>query len=288
MKKPMLALGLACAACSDDFSPGSLVDKARVLAVRADTPFALPGSQVQLTALAYDPGGRELQWGWGTCEAPSSSSPVECVRATAFERLQIGTDLTTHTLTVPDTRATSLGVVVIACPGNIERGRTETLPVVCRDARGDALPLSEFEIGLKRIFLRDSSLNQNPAITAVMLAGEDWPEQPAATLPCTDDRCREFEPLRIELRADGASERSVDAAGLPITEQSVLQFYATAGAFDDDLKLASAGRNTWRARREDAGKLVRFWFVVRDDRGGVSWAERTLQVPARSPGPDAR
>ncbi|HEX5660469.1 MAG TPA: hypothetical protein VFX59_24910 [Polyangiales bacterium] len=275
----ILVLLLGASACSDDFDPGSLVTKTRVLAVQADTPFALPGQEVHLSALVYDPEDRALTWAWGECEAVESTAAVDCLRQTSFESLKIGPDLTTHTLTVPNVSTRYAGVVVIACPGTVEAGTTQTIPIVCRDAAGNALPLSEFEIGLKRIFLRDSSLNMNPQIDGLTIAGVDWSADLVPSALCKDDACSEFADQEIVVRADGASEQSVDAAGLPIKEQSVIQFYATGGEFEDDFKLASAGDMKWHAKREDAGKRIEFWFVVRDDRGGVSWIERSLQVP---------
>ncbi len=279
-KTPLMVMALcALAACSDDFDPGSLVNKTRVLAVQADTPFALPGQQVQLHALAYDPLGRSLSWGWGECEDATSAAAVDCLRQTNFDSLQIGPDVTTHTFTVPSTRSSYAGVVVIACPGTIERGDTQTIPIVCRDANGNALPLDEFEIGMKRIYLRPSDLNQNPRIDGLSYDGSAWTAETTPTTRCKKEDCSQYVDEKIVVTADGASEHSVDAQGLPITEQSVIQYYATGGEFDDELKLASAGDNKWHAKKEDAGKLIRFWFVVRDDRGGVSWIERSLQVP---------
>jgi hypothetical protein len=282
VNKTMIALGALLSmttACSDDFDPSSLVTKTRVLAVQADTPFALPGQEVHLRALAYDPEGRSLSWGWGQCAALESTAAVDCLRQSSFSELEIGADLTTHTMTLQDTGASYAGVVVIACPGTLEAGTTQTIPIVCRDASGKALPLSEFEIGLKRIYLRDSSLNANPQLDGLTFEGAPWTEDTVPTARCKKADCSEYADQEIVVRADGASEQSVDSEGLPIREQSVIQFYATGGEFDDDVKLASAGDTKWHAKPEDAGKRLRFWFVVRDDRGGVSWIERALQVP---------
>jgi hypothetical protein len=273
-----LLLG-ASVGCSGDFDPGSLVTKLRVLAVAADQAFALPGQTVNLEALAYDPKQRALSWGWGSCEALESTNAIDCLRQTSFARLQIGADRTQHTLTVPETSASYLGVVVVVCPGTIQAGSTDTLPIACVDTEGNALPLDEFEVGLKRIFVRDSGLNHNPQIQGVSLDGADWSEQAVPSATCKQQPCRAYADQKIVVRADGASEQSVDLQGLPINEQAVVQFYATGGEFDDDVKLASDADNQWRARAEDAGKRITFWFVVRDDRGGVSWIERTLQVP---------
>jgi hypothetical protein len=273
----------ATVGCSDELEPGSLVNKLRVLAVAADQPFALPGQTVNLEALAYDPQQRALSWGWGSCEALESTNAIDCLRQTSFAQLQIGADRTQHTLTIPQTSARYLGVVVVACPGTIQAGSTETLPIACVDAEGNALPLDEFEVGLKRIFVRDSGLNHNPQIQGVSLDGADWTEQAMPSATCKQQPCRAYADQKIVVRADDASEQSVDLQGLPIREQAVVQFYATGGEFDADVKLASDADNQWYAKAEDAGKRITFWLVVRDDRGGVSWVERSLQVPSSRP-----
>lgn len=277
----MILSALLCStvACSDDFDPGSLVNKLRVLAVSADQPFAMPGQTVMLEALAYDPEQRAISWGWGTCKASESTNAVDCLRQTSFAQLEMGADRTKYSLTVPLTSASYVGVVVVACPGTIQAGSTDTLPIACVDEMGNPLPLEQFEVGLKRIFVRDSSLNSNPVLQGVTLEGADWTEQTAASAVCKQQPCSDYADQKIVLRADGASEQSVDLQGSPITEQSVVQFYATGGEFDADVKLASEPDTKWHANPEDAGKRITFWFVVRDDRGGVSWVERSLQVP---------
>jgi len=77
---------LALTACDPDFDPGTQVDSLRVLAVRADSPFAHPGDTVHLSALSYDPAGRAINWAWAACPSPAGSSVEDCldqVRASA-------------------------------------------------------------------------------------------------------------------------------------------------------------------------------------------------------------
>jgi hypothetical protein len=278
-KHVWIALSVLLCACSDDFDPGSLVAKLRLLAVSADKPFALPGDSVHLEALAYDPQARAISWGWGTCEADESTSAVDCLRNASTASLRIGAQ-TEFDLQLPQTAASYVGVVVVACPGSIVDGVTETIPIACVDAQGNHLALDEFELGMKRIFLRDSNLNHNPQIQAVQWNDADWSGQAIDECAKTENgACSKYAEHEVRLRVDGANEDSVNAQGTPIREQSVVQFYATGGEFEDDVKLVSDPVTKWHAKREDAGKAITFWFVVRDDRGGVSWVERTMQVP---------
>lgn len=282
----MLSLSLLIAtslpACSDDLDPSSWVNELRLLAVQADSPFALPGQRVKLDALAFDPEGRALSWAWGTCVDAASTVATDCLHTLSFESLTIAPDQTSHSLLVPATDAPYVGVAVVVCPGTIGAGTTAGIPVTCTDTSGRKLSISEFEVGVKRIAVRDPSLNKNPAISEVTWEGAPWPEGELKTSVCKtvkDGVCDEFVEHKLSLLAPDASELSVDRDDEPVKESVVLQFYATGGAFEDDVRLFDTGNNTWHARREDAGKLVTFWFVVRDDRGGVSWTSRELRVP---------
>lgn len=278
----LLSLLNLCIGCGDDFAAPSLVSDLRLLAVQADQPFARAGDQVKLRALAHDPEQRTLTWAWGTCSADASSLALDCLRATSFESLTIAENRTEHTLLVPAEAQTYLGVVVAVCPGAIVRGDSYGVPITCVDGSGRALPLTEFELGVKRIFVRDPALNTNPTFSEVLWDGAPWPEQEVKLSTCRRTEnvtCVAWTEHAIELRAPGAAEQSVDRDGAPFEELAVVQFYATGGEFENDLRNAAEARTTWEAHAEDSGELVTLWFVVRDDRGGVSWSTRQVRVP---------
>lgn len=273
---------LVLAGCDPDFEPASRVTELRVLAVQADQPFALPGQQVQLRALYHDPLGRDLSWGWGLCFDETSSLAIDCLRALSFESLTIGAAHSEHRVEIPDNGAPYVGVVVIVCPGSIVSGDTLGVPVACVDPDGRPLPREQFELGLKRIYVRDPALNQNPTFSELLWDGAPWPDDEVKDTACTrveDGVCTAWAEHTLELRAPDAAEQSVDREGHPLAEQAVIQLYANGGEFGDDLRIASDARTTWRARGGDAGKVVTLWFVLRDDRGGVSWLTRSLRVP---------
>jgi hypothetical protein len=68
----VIALISSLFACSDDLpnADGALVDKLRILAVRADRPEVAPDERAVLSALVMDPkgGGRALTWTWLACD----------------------------------------------------------------------------------------------------------------------------------------------------------------------------------------------------------------------------
>jgi hypothetical protein len=277
-----LSLATSLAACSDDMDPSSWVNELRLLAVQADSPFVVPGQTVALHALAYDPAGRTLSWGWGTCIDAGSTLVTDCLHKLNFDELSVATSETTHTLVVPATDATYVGVAVVVCPGTIERGTTAGIPVTCVDASGRTLSISEFEVGVKRLYVRDPALNHNPSISGLTWDGSPWPEGEIKTSACKTTKagaCEEFVEHELTVLAPDASEVSVDRDQNPIQESAVVQFYATGGKFEDDVRLFDTASNTWHAQRADAGQLLTFWFVLRDDRGGVSWTSRQVQVP---------
>ena len=278
----LLAHAMFLTACAKELDPPSRIEELRLLAVEADQPFALPGDEVQLTALAVDPAQRPLSWGWGVCIDPSSSQAVDCLHTVQFESLTIGADLTTHSLVVPETNAPSVGIAVVVCPGTIAKGTTATMPVACLDEHGAALDISAFELGLKRIYRRDPALNQNPRITGILWDGAPWAEGEVKQDTCArlkNGSCDELTEHTLTVLAPGAAEMSIDTNGAAIKETAVVQFFATGGKFEDEVRFYDDAHSKWRARTEDQGKLQTFWFVVRDDRGGVSFTSRKAQTP---------
>jgi hypothetical protein len=297
-----LGAAVSLAGCGADFDPGSRVVGTRVLAVQADRPYAHPGEQVALSALAYDTQGRPLEWAWTTCVDPISTAVPACLLAIGQEiargappPFQAGT-ASSATVTVPSDALSRLpesargsaymGVLIVTCPGHIDLGgNTGELPLACVDASGRALALDEFEIGVKRVFLREHDRNANPVIASVTWDGAPWAEGDVKEVsPCASatenryDRCDgEKHTLAAHVTAE-SFESGVDERGAPFTEELVIQHYATEGIFEYDARVASSPDSGWVARAGASGKTVTIWLVARDDRGGMSWATRQVRV----------
>jgi hypothetical protein len=301
--KAALRLSVAAAAlelaqaCGGDFDPGSRVTGLRVLAVRADAPYAAPGQTVHLEALVVDPRQRELTWAWGLCVNPASSTAPACVAALDPSTLIIEEGRSTFDVTLPNDVITSLpaaagahasvGAVVVVCPGELTQ-KSGSLPFRCVDAAGGrALGTDAFVVGVKRIFARTADKNENPVIGRVTWDGADWPVADVKdVVPCGESgndygACTANEQHVITVDVPQASiESGVDSFGATFREQVVVQYYASEGIFEHDVRLASDSRTGWTARRGAAGRTVQMWFVVRDDRGGVAWEERHVRVAA--------
>lgn len=265
------------AACGGDFDPGSRVSKLRVLAVQSDRPFARPGEEVSLGTLAFDPEGRALTYGFALCRNPKTSSVLECLGGADPAPLAIGPDGNLR-LTVPE--VSTLGVVVAACPGAL-RYQGGPLPFVC-DVGGRALPLESFELGVKRIFLRSRDRNENPRIDGVSWDGAPWPEnETREATRCGEDtnafdECPEKLAHRIDVAAS-PPEAGRDETGADFRERQVVQYYASEGIFEFEMRTTDSPTTRWLPRRSSPGE-VRMWIVVRDDRGGVTWTERRMTI----------
>ena len=73
-------------------------------------------------------------------------------------------------------------------------------------------------------------------------------------------------------------EAGVDEFGRDFSEELVVQHYATEGIFEYEVRIADQPETRWVARQAASGQELRLWFVARDDRGGVSVAERRVRV----------
>jgi hypothetical protein len=294
-----ITCAMTCAlACGGDFDPASRVTNLRVLAVRADAPYASPGETVHLEALAVDPAARAIAWGWGLCINPASPSAPGCLAALERSTVLIEKGLSTFDFVLPNDVISSLpptvtghaavGTVVVACPGELAL-RGGSIPFACVDsASGQTLTTDEYVVGVKRIFARATDKNDNPIIGGVSWDGAEWlPSEIKDVTACAESgndygACSPSEQHLVTVSVPEAStESGVDSFGAPFREQVVVQYYASEGIFEHDVRLAGNATTGWTARRESAGHSITMWFVVRDDRGGVAWTERQIRVAAR-------
>jgi hypothetical protein len=285
-------------ACGGDFEPGSRVTDLRVLAVRADAPYAAPRETVHLEALAVDPQERAITWGWGLCINPASPSAAGCLARLDASTIVIEKGKTTFDFTLPGdvidalpagaAGHASVGAVVAACPGDLAVG-LGSIRFSCMDPlSGRTLTPSEYVVGVKRVFARATDKNDNPIIDRVTWDGVDWPRSEVKdVVPCDENAndygaCTTREQHVVAVAIPEASiESGLDSFRAPFQEQVIAQYYATEGIFEHDVRLASDTATGWTARRASARRMVTMWVVVRDDRGGVAWEERQIRVAER-------
>lgn len=275
-------------ACGESFAPASRLTDLRLLAVAADPPAAAPGEEVKLDALYHDRRERPLEWGYAYCDAQTSSAALDCARSIDPDSLVVATDTPQQVITMPEltgdtARATAQGVAVIVCPGRIVAGDTEGIPIAC-EVDGQPLALNAFEIGVKRVFYREQSDNQNPQIAELRWDGEPWAEDDVKRVTACDrdtddvEECPTSTRHALSVDAADAAQDYTDPSGAQAREQAVVQFYADGGSFEHEARTPEDAETRWVARRSDAGKTLRLFFVVRDSRGGVSWITRSVEV----------
>jgi hypothetical protein len=274
---PKVCFALFCFAsanCGNDFDPVSKVESVRILASRADKPYAKPGDSVELDLLAAD--GRKdpatpmaLFWIPTPCVDPPDEAYDNCYPA--FEgTFARGVDLTSQlvsgprlSLAIPGdilarSASTQSGVPYanvfafsIACAGHVEyvgqRGSSrQAVPFACFDAGGSELGADDFVFAYSRVFVFADRSNANPVIEAVTLDGQ--PIDPAVGLaldPCaTPSKTGETStcPTSTLDVVVPSSSQEIDPSdigldGNLLREGLWVDYYVTGGKVRDDVRI---------------------------------------------------
>lgn len=302
---PLVAVG-----CGEELDPAGRVTDFRLIAVRADKPYAAPGEQVQISTLFHEPFGRPITWAWATCVGPKDTTVNGCLAkvvedARASGRspfVSMGIDRSAFSTTVPanildglDPKvATSafVGVVTVGCPGTIAVRELGTLkqgelPFRCIEAGSNQeLSYDRFVVSAKRIYARRTERNENPSLTAVTFDGATWPEDEVKEVgACSNDpavafaQCENADKHEIGVVIPPeAAEKGTNEGGTVFDEDVVVQYYATEGLFEFEARTRESPKTTWTARAKSRGREQTFWFVARENRGGVTWTSRKVRV----------
>jgi len=307
-------LALAACGCTGKLPPPSLVDRFRVLAVRAEPPEVQPGAAAALDLLIVDPyapaEGRPRSFLWLACATPSGTSAAACAQfATDPSAALPGVATGDLTISSCDDQAGSLtggGLCLIGMnetaayvpPADFlvagDESRVVTLFVAAATGDTDAISCvmqmvnegsmaTDCQVSYKRLTVSSSTTpNQNPGLATVTLDDAELPDGDVTTVG----------PGKHVLTAtavDGSAEAYTDTKGTAQTETLLLSWYVAAPAPGDptstrepgDLtlyrtELPTTDDETYTAPAE-AGDVV-LWVVVRDDRGGVGWLQRNLSA----------
>jgi hypothetical protein len=270
------AIAIAASSCAPaGFQSGSIVSSVRILASRADQPYARPGSTVSLQLLAYDgrPGKPEpmtIYWIPLPCMNPLNDAYYNCFAQLAAAGAGApadggaslpGLDLTAlptgpaFQFTVPDDAIATHPVVAgtqipyglaivfnIACAGHLELvpldpGNVQSPPVGCFDAQHNRLGPDDYVFGFTRVYAYDDLTNANPFQT---LDSSIAPEAIGTIdMPrCAPGSCPQ---LRIGPVVPASSQEvdptQHDANQNVLKEQIWAEFFSTFGSFGDDVRL---------------------------------------------------
>jgi hypothetical protein len=182
-------------------------------------------------------------------------------------------------------------VVFVACPGRLEpqlagSGSRTDIPLKCFDnSTGEELGSDKFTIGIKRVFIREKDENPDPRIASVLWDGQPWPETEVKTLEAVCDadksdfsKCDNPKHTITPQMQQPFADVGTDELGQSFNEQVIIQYYATEGMFENDVKRAVDPETRFAGRRGKSGPHT-LWILTRDNRGGVSWVKRQFIVP---------
>ncbi|MDP2309689.1 MAG: hypothetical protein Q8P18_26955 [Pseudomonadota bacterium] len=292
----MILLTLATACSSPQFTQQWLIDRTRVLAVRAEPPEPAPGAVVTLSALVVDPDG-DPEVAWVACSLPVDCPDYAAVQelaaadtgamtsdelaawqadATAAGFLGFGVGLSPTLLVLgagPPDGGPDTGLPDTGFPDTGSAPRSSELTVVL-----DAIPAGKgladvtlgdaeaTEIGTKSISVADSETpNQNPTVTSLSIDGE------------SEATVSRGEAVSLEATlADGSAESYADADGETQTEEPTVSYYVSGGTLVQSIVAADDAEVSWTA--PESSGTVRLWAIVRDGRGGTDWLVETVTV----------
>lgn len=262
--------------CSSDFAPKNQVTGIRILAARADVPYARPGESVRVQTLAHD--GRaapaspmRVFWFPAPCVDPIAGQYFGCFPL--FEALYpAGVDLTPSlvegdelSITVPDDalanavarpgqgeRYATAFVFMVACAGHVERVARRgnlgpnALPVACFDESGRQLGPDDFVFGFTRVFVFDERRNAIPELGGVTFDGKPVdPENGVVTGTCVKDASGECKTVKLDVTFDDSAAEvdpdNVDSAGNVGRETIYVDWFTSIGKFQTNRKILFDG-----------------------------------------------
>jgi hypothetical protein len=311
--RALIPLTLAAAtACAPDFVPYNQLDRLRVLALRAEPMQVGFGASSTLTPLTHVPSGEAPAYRWSWCPFTTGSADGYTCAVTEAE-LQQAADASLPVGTTFDVPSFELGneetaifvnpfppeLLRNACAGLIGEGGAPAGAVPdCRRSfpitvRLDLSTATEALTAVRRIDLVVEGIlspNQNPQLAGLRAAGDgvDFDAAPSVAEDGSTPIDREADvELFVELD-EAEAEAFVAEDGESAREQLVLTWFVEAGETEvtrtafvsGRIGLDDARRNRWTtpARAELARDPARLVVVIRDDRGGVGWVDRTVTL----------
>jgi hypothetical protein len=310
-----IALWTVGGGCNNNLPSASLVDKLRVLAVRAEPPELAPGEETALSLLAVEPhvpmagapAPAPLTAYWIACALPTGQASVlPCgVGAGSTPPTDLGDGLSSR-YRVPDdllAGGASATVLITVAVADTEAGAQQCVADIIAN---NGLPTDPDHcvISLKRLQVSDPAQrtvapNANPLLAAFTVRSEAAVDQQLEdgtatwTVPAKHD-ADEWQP--IAERQKGSAEKKADGT----YEALSVSWFTTAGHVDGgrsiylpegcndpaacaDQEPELFATTSWYSPTdsEAAGRVaddgvVTFWAVLRDDRGGVGWKTGTF------------
>ncbi|MCG3174343.1 MAG: hypothetical protein GMKNLPBB_02572 [Myxococcota bacterium] len=287
------ALTMAIAGCGEDLPRPEIVEKLRVLGVRADRPeIALDElftAEVRMDALVADPkgAGRPITYAWGVCGFEIGGSAFTEFDCTGPRSAIPGSPEKTWTFRVFDAVTATIAAIpelrdnFASRPPGSGGGSTggsfafpkEGIPVLVslKVTAGE-----ESVTALKRVIIREKPpLNGNPRLAGVL--ADKKVLTPGAVNLLESGRFIKLDPVPVEGSAEPYPKIQLDGSTKLVGEDLVYSFYTTAGRLDSFRSAASEDSDasifqTPVIASGDTANLM-LWVVMRDARGGIDWLE---------------
>jgi hypothetical protein len=258
----------AAGCSSEDTAPDrrSLVQRLRVLAIRAEPPEVAPHEVSQVTALAVDPRTTSIAVQWTRCTEPPLAGELvnpDCLSGGDADLLP------------PIGCGPSVAVVMPAVDpstlGAPDASGGLYLPLIAHVAAGSEASLADYRLRLAGPAPR----NQNPLLEGVFRIADDGSavalDDAAPTTAHAGDQ--------ITLRASFApgSRETYSVGGQLHTETLTIAWFATAGSFTDEH--TPDGFDTVLRLDADlpaSSGAIDLWVVGRDERGGTDFLHRSI------------
>lgn len=296
-RRGTMLLVLAISGCHDALDQRlAIVDRPRVLAIRAEPPEVTPGASVTLTALLAGPGGPlSASPAWSLCTAPKPPTEDASVADGCLADANAITDLgtaATITATIPRDACRVFGPDVVA--SGFRPRAPDATGGYYQPVRSNA-PSFELAFGFVRITcnLANASgdlaeqykttyvANTNPSLTGLAIDGVRIDPARPANVPADHDVT-----LTTGWPADAAESFlyfEPDAMELVTRREAMrVSWFATGGDLAVDASAITADdpalvvSTTWHTPNEPGPTWV--WLVLRDSRGGIATATFAITV----------
>ena len=291
-----LAVALCNAGCDEALKRVSLIEETRVLGARVEVESdpsrgsPAPGEPATLRWFVVAPDGEpSFSYALAVCAAPLTNSGLPTCAGAPFasaERVEPSDDPARLDFTVPDELDLSATPHAFAhgliCP---DSALTLALDGAASCVTGTGTDVAfEFALG-------GDEQNRNPSFAPDALTLDDEPWPASAAVACDDADLRRVtgksrHRLQVAL-ADSDFEWLTQPTSVdPARETLLVSPFANAGKLSNGFLSLAADtpieerQVNWDAPAlaDDLPRLVRFYFVVRDARGGQDFTERRLCV----------
>lgn len=273
---------LILAGCGTNLPKQSIIDKLRVLAVRAEPAElvitdSLPATT--LTALAVQPSGAAIELQWALCPLPANVPPPASLDCPESYGIGLPSDMAgVARLDLADPRTQSFWDVLYSTADGtpltdaqrLSLLATGTSAVAGFSATSGAEQLNGFaEIPLRRA---GGPINHNPSLTGLLVNGAELPADGSGILASG---------VKVRLQPVPAPDAKEDTGnGL---EALNFSFFATAGDIaslrsTDQTSTGELVDSSIDYTAPNSTGSIQLWVVVRDGRGGVGWITRAALV----------